>query len=281
MIPATRSERRVLSIIRLASYSTSDTRSHVREKGTTQMYSSLSLKIFYPDSVSESELDDYNNAFSFWYRIWIEMRDEVDDRSVRWSDSFSRQSEILVLYYEDRPIATCCHRYVDLRQRALIHDSYFSSAIWPESAREIIPELGTTCMLGSHLFIDPEFRKRRSELSIKAIVCSLCFAHVNGTRPDVLLGAVRIDRGLHKLFHDCGATSLHATAINWYERIPLDLIALFPKLAPIAIDARYQEAVRMIGATCDRFAVNYFERGAVLRRGSAAVRAAERGTSAA
>jgi hypothetical protein len=223
------------------------------------MYSSLSLKIFYPDAISHEEVDDYNDAFSFWYRVWLETREEIDDKVTRWSDSFSRQSEILVLYYENRPIATCCHRYVDLRHRSILEDSYFTPAMWPEEAKALVPNLGNTCMLGSHLYVDPEFRKTRSGLPIKAIVASLCFAHVNGTRPDVLLGMVRIDKGLHKLFHDGGAVSLHS-AVNWCEKIPLDLIALFPKSAPIAIDPSYQEAVRLIGQTCDRFAVSYFER---------------------
>jgi len=239
----------------------------------SSLHSSLSLKIFYPDSIIQSELDDYNNAFAFWYRIWLETRDEIEDRTNRWSDSFSRQSEILVLYYEGRPIATCCHRYVDLRHRSLIQDSYFTPAMWPDEARSVVPSLGQTCMLGSHLYIDPEFRKARSELPIKAIVCSLCFAHVNGTRPDVLLGMVRIDRGLDRLFHDGGAVSLHHGAVNWCQKIPLDLVAFFPRAAPIAIDPRYQEAVEVIGATCDRFATNYFERASY--RAHEAVRAPE------
>jgi hypothetical protein len=237
------------------------------------MYSSLSLKIFYPDAISPDEIDDYNNAFSFWYKIWIETREEIGERVSRWSDSFSRQSEIMVLYHEGRPIATCCHRYVDLRHRALFEDSYFTSAMWPEEAKGAVPTLGDTCMLGSHLYIDPEFRKSRSGLPIKGIVCSLCFAHVNGTRPDVVLGMVRIDRGLNKLFHDGGAVSLH-TAVNWCQKIPLDLIAFFPKKAPIVIDPLYKDAVRSISGTCERFAVNYFDRQ-YLHRGNDVSRASE------
>jgi len=220
--------------------------------------SSLSLKIFYPDIISHDEVDDYNDAFSFWYSVWLETRREVDETLATPSDSFSRQSEILVLYYQGRPIATCCHRYVDLRHQCALHDSYFASTIWPESVKAIVPSLGQTCLLGSHIFIDPDFRKSKSELPIKGIVCSLSLAHVDGTRPDVLLGMTRVDRGINKVFHDSGAISLHANA-NWYQ-IPVDLIALFPKEIPISIDQRYQEAVHSIGGTCDRFARNYFER---------------------
>lgn len=223
------------------------------------MHLSLSLRIFYPDAVSPDEIYDYNDAFSFWRKVWIETREEIGERTSRWSDSFSRQSEIMVLYHGNQPIATCCHRYVDLRHRALLEDSYFTSAMWPEEARRVVPTLGDTCMLGSHLYVDPEFRRSRTGLPIKEIVCSLCFAHVNGTRPDAVLGMVRIDRGLDRLFHAGGAVSIHA-AVRWCEKIPLDLVAFFPRKTPIVIDPLYADAVRSIGGTCDRFAVSYFDR---------------------
>ena len=219
---------------------------------------SLSLKIFYPDAVSPEEIADYNEAFAFWYDIWRETRKEVDTTLSTPSDSFARQSEILVLYCNDRPIATCCHRYVDLRHKCTLLDSYFTPTIWPESVVEKVPSLGNSCMLGSHIFIDREFRKRSSGLPIKNIVCALSLTHVDGTRPDVLIGMTRVDRGIDKIFHDCGAISLHPS-VSWYH-IPVDLIAMFPKRVPITIDPLYTDVVSAIALTCDRFTVNYFER---------------------
>jgi hypothetical protein len=218
----------------------------------------LSLKIFYPDAIATDEIYSYNEAFSFWYEIWLETRQEVDETLTTPPDSFSRQSEILVLYSDRKPIATCCHRYVDLRHHCVIYDSYFTTSIWPASVKSRIPGLGQSCVLGSHIFIDPAFRKSRSGLPIKNIVCALSMTHVNATRPDVLLGAARIDRGIHKVFHEAGALSLSADA-SWYH-IPVDLIAMFPKRSPMRIDAKYEDIVRSIGKTCHRFAVNYLQR---------------------
>jgi hypothetical protein len=225
------------------------------------MNTSLSLKIFYPDAISNDEMDDYNAAFSLWYKIWLETRKEVDDKLATPSDSFSRQSEILVLYCGDRPIATCCHRYIDLRHQCAVHDSYFTPAIWPEDIKAIIPSFGQVGLLGSHIFLDLDFRRGKSELPISSIVCSLSLAHASGTKPDVFLGVTRMDRGINKVFHDSGAISLRAGA-SWYQ-IPIDLIALFPKEIPITVDPKYQDIVQAIGRTCSRFAVNYFERNHV------------------
>lgn len=220
--------------------------------------SSLSLKIFYPDAVHDAELDEYNRAFAFWYEIWLETRREVDGSLATPSDSFARQSEILVLYDQARPIATCCHRYVDLRHQCVLYDSYFTSTIWPAAVRELVPTLGESCLLGSHIFIHPDYRRCKTALPIKAIICSLSMAHINGTRPDVLLGAARIDKGISKLWHEGGAVSLDAGA-SWYH-IPVDLIALYPKRTPITVPAGFQEIVRTVGKTCERFTQNYFER---------------------
>lgn len=220
--------------------------------------SALSLKIFYPDSISSEELNDYNQAFSFWYEVWLETRREIGHADDTASDSFSRQSEILVLYSAGKPIATCCHRYVDLRQLCIAYDSYFAPATWPPSVRALIPSLGESCLLGSHIYIHPEFRRARSGLPMKNIVCALSMAHINGTRPDVLLGITRIDKGIDRVFHDAGAISLRADA-RWYH-IPVDLIALFPKKDPMPIAAQYQDIVRTIGRTCSRFGRNYLDR---------------------
>jgi hypothetical protein len=58
--------------------------------------------------------------------------------------------------------------------------------------------------------------------------------------------------------------------VSWYQ-IPVDLIALFPRTVPIAIDPQYQEAVRSIGGTCDRFTTNYFERKLLYLNGGKSV----------
>jgi hypothetical protein len=220
---------------------------------------SLRLRVFYPDSISEQEMTDYNEAFALWYAVWKEFRKEVNDTFATPSDSFSRQSEILVLYDGSTPIATCCHRYVDLRHSCVLHDSYFDAGIWPDHVKARVPSLGQTCVLGSHIFIHRDYRKSKTGVPIKEIVCSLCMAHVNGTKPDVLLGIVRVDRGIDKVFQHSGALSLVSEEIAWY-RIKLGLIALFPGRAPLPIHPEYQEIVASIGRTCDRFGCNYFNR---------------------
>jgi hypothetical protein len=114
-----------------------------------------------------------------------------------------------------------------------MHDSYFDASIWPERVKALVPGFGQTCVLGSHIFIHPAYRKCQSGLPIKQVVCALSMAHLNGTKPDVLLGMVRIERGLDKVFRNSGAISLVDEVIWWYY-IQVGLIALFPARVPLS-----------------------------------------------
>ena len=218
----------------------------------------IRLKIFYPDQIRDEELASYNQTFDLWYKIWIETRKEVDAALGTPSDNFARQSEILALFVGDQPIGMICHRYVDIRQTCVIKDSFFSSTIWPEEVKQKLPALGATFVLGSHVFIDPAYRKSASGLPTKNILCALSFAHLNGTRPDVVLGMMRKDKSMHDIFYKSGAIMLHGDT-NWYQ-IPVDLVAFQPKKKMILIDPAFMPIVETIGFTCSRFGANYYSK---------------------
>lgn len=222
------------------------------------MSDSLELKIFYPDAIAEDEIEDFNGAYELWRRVWIETREEVARGLPTPSDNFSRQSEILVLYSGNRPIGTICHRYVDLRHAAIIEDSFFNPDLWSQEARAKVRTMGRSCVLGSHIFIDPEFRKNASGKSTKNLLCALSFSHLNGTAPDVVVGMMRKDKGMHDVFYKSGAVTL-SQDVHWYQ-IPVDLVAFFPARQEIFIDPSFKKESDEIGSRCPKFQSNYFNR---------------------
>lgn len=206
----------------------------------------LTLRIICPGTAAAGKgppaaLIDYDQVFNLWHSVWAETRREVSLMLPIYADNFSRQDEILVLRHQDRPIATCCHRYVDLRRRSTLLDSYFSPDVWPASVLELIPTLGDSCMLGSHLFVHPDFRGGRGGISIRAVMCTLSLLSFKHRAPDLMLGMVRVDRGMDRVFRDNGSVTLARS--NWYH-LPVDLIALFPGVAPIVVDPRCTDAVQ-------------------------------------
>lgn len=216
----------------------------------------LSLKIFYPDIVPDHETEDFNAVFALWHKVWIETRLEVGLSAETPIDDFTRQTEVLALFYENRPVATISHRFVDFAQPAVMHDSYFSPTIWPDWLLKKIPHFGRYGVLGSQIFIDPDFRKRASGLPTKQIICNLCFAHLNLAKPEVLLGRMRKDRGLHELLYRSGGLSLHVDT-SWRE-VPLDLVAFFPSKNPIALNPDFRDVVARMGEECDKFGQNIY-----------------------
>lgn len=211
----------------------------------------FSLRIFNPALVADHELEVLDRVYELWKRVWVETRREVDSSLPTPSDNFSRQDEIFALFDGDRPIGTVCHRYVDLRSSFALDDSFFSGSIWPAHVLAKLPSLGRTCALGSHIFVDRAYRKGASGLPIKNLLCGLSFARMNVTKPDLFLGMMRKDKGLHELLYRSGGVTLHADA-NWYQ-IPVDLIAFFPSKQKIEIDPAFAGPIHEIIAGCKYF----------------------------
>jgi hypothetical protein len=202
----------------------------------------LSIRIFHPKFINRVDPNDYDLAFDLWHEVWRETRQEINVALPTYSDNFTRQDEILVLRHGERPIATCCYRYVNLRQRCTLLDSYFDPDIWPEPVRAMIPELGNVCALGSHIFVHHDFRGGKAGVSIRNVMCSLAIMRLQHTGLDLMLGMVRTDRGMDRVFQDNGSVTLART--RWHNW-PIDLIALFPKTDPVVMDPRTAAAVQM------------------------------------
>ncbi len=213
--------------------------------------SDLSFKIFFPQSIADSEVNEFNQVYDLWFKVWVETRQEVDPGLHTPSDSFSRQDEIVVIYHQNIPIGMQCHRYVDTHQNWVTKDSYFMPKLWPEEAKEKFLSLGRFQILGSHIFIDPKFRKSASGLATKDILCTVALTHVYGTSADALVGMMRKDRGLSGLFYRMGAICLHPD-VFWYQ-IPVDITAFLIKEKPLIIAAEYKPIVDWARKNCTHF----------------------------
>jgi hypothetical protein len=219
---------------------------------------SLSVEIFFPGHVQEGQVERYNQVFDLWYRVWVETRHEVDTKLATPSDNFSRQSEVIGLFYEGRVIGLVCNRYVDIRQTAILSDSFFSHSIWPQAVLDRLPQLGRTYSLASHAFVDPAFRKSSSGLPTKHIVFALSFVQTNASLSDASLAMVRKDKNLHSIMLKSGWELLRED-VSWYH-IPVDLVVGFPSRKPIVIEPEVVEVIGRLRAGCPELGKNYYER---------------------
>ena len=210
----------------------------------------LRVEVFYPQQIEDSQLDRYNRLFDLWYQIWVETRREVNPSLPTPSDNFSRQDEVIGLFYEDRPIATICHRYVDLQQRCIMHDSFFTG-LWTDQVKESLAQHGRWFVLGSHVFIDPEFRKMASGYPTKNILCQLSFHRLNFANVDGVIGLMRKDKGMHDVFYKAGAKPL-IKDVQFYQ-IPVDIVMFHTAKQSILIDAADREVIDPIVSQSPNF----------------------------
>jgi len=66
-----------------------------------------SLNRFSLDAPSHVEANDHNDTFSFWYRIWLETRREVDAQWTASPRGATTLNELLPPSPRDEPVVAC------------------------------------------------------------------------------------------------------------------------------------------------------------------------------
>lgn len=182
-------------------------------------------------------IPSYREVYSHWKKIWQTTFQELDGQSEIDSDNFSRQDEILALFHKDRCIAVACHRYADLLLPSLMDDTYFSS--WPEEIKTKIQQMQGRIAIGNQISIDPAFRKLPDGTAMKDVLLWFSLNHLKAQEINFVLGAVREDKSLDKLFAKYGAQILKQNV--HLHNVPVTLvcfqrdeIALQPQGLPIS-----------------------------------------------
>lgn len=200
------------------------------------------LRRFEPMHLRPEEIEAFDLTFDLWKSVWKETFEKMSGPEYLPSDNFTRQSEVLALFFEGKPIALVCHRIVDLKSRSSIEDSYFR--VWPEDSKRELLQLGKNCVLGSQISIAPQYRKLFSNLPTKQIISYLSLYHLKDQGFDVVVGMMRADKGMEEVFYQSGARCLAKKQM--YYDIPVDLVVFLPKLKPIVIPEEFQFAVSRI-----------------------------------
>ena len=194
----------------------------------------------YQTPVAMEYSDAFELVYEFWKKTWRDVFQEIGKPSEIRSDDLTRQHEILVLYHGERPIAMVCHRYVNLGLRSTLEDSYFSSA-WTKEDCERVRAIGGFGVIGSQILVDPEYRKSHRQIPTKQLISLLSLEQVQRAKPDLVIGTMRVDKGMNKLFYEAGATSL-AKKIPYYGA-EVDLVCFFPKINPIKINPEFKDTI--------------------------------------
>jgi len=167
-------------------------------------------------------------AFELWHRIWNETLCELAHADKINSDDFTRHDEVIALFSGDRAIATVSVSYIDLTMKHWRQDSYFEP--WPESVLLDLSKKypGPKVMIGCYFTVDPLWRRENKGVSIKRLMTSLSMEHLLRSSYDVMVGTMRIERGMEKLAYEFGAMPLvkgieylssHVDLLIWDKKV--------------------------------------------------------------
>ena len=202
----------------------------------------LTLHVFSNGACGPAEQKAFEKTYALWKSVWGQTLKELDGLDVLTSDNFSRQHEILSLFIDDICVAIVCHRYVDLSLLSSRDDSYFKP--WPQEAFKKLCAHGNKAAIGSQITIHSGYRGESPFGRIKNVITSLSLRHLMDTDVDVIAGTMRADKGMNRLFYNCGAEPIESHVI--LHNVEVDLVAFFPKVNPIKIASESRDAIEMI-----------------------------------
>jgi hypothetical protein len=184
--------------------------------------SKLKFVEFVPGTNKENLTNAEKEAFQLWHSCWTDAYKYFGWKDQVFSDQWTRQDLVGVLFYEDNPIGVICFKIHDLSHPFAMYDSCLR--MWP---KEIIGEAislskGTKCLVPCWLTVHPEWRKQKPGFDTRYILSSFATEKLLDSNVDLMLASVVRSSNMHKAVYDSGAEPLK---INAKEKdLEIDLV---------------------------------------------------------
>lgn len=159
-------------------------------------------------------------AYATWRRVWARTFAELDGQAAMFSDDFTRQDELGVLFHDGECVGMTAYRWLECAGLGTSDDSYFKA--WPAHALAALRRAGSTVCVGSYLTVEPAWRGPRGAVSAKELLLALAVERYLASSADVMAGTLRNDRGMNGLAYRLGARAV-ATGVP-HHGVPVDLV---------------------------------------------------------
>lgn len=163
-------------------------------------------------------LDIYAKTYHCWKEIWSDtFRNEMNVNEVLFSDSFTRQDEILALFHQSKCVGLASIRYINPSYPGSIDDSYFRS--WPYPLIQKIKMENSIIATASHFTIHRKYRGSKQIIHWKKLLISLFIENFkrSSSKIQIMVAAARRIKSNEKNCYNSGAVPL---AVNLNYHIP-------------------------------------------------------------
>lgn len=203
-------------------------------------------------------LHKYNKAYNCWRETWLSYQTEMKQDKLLHSDAFTRQEEIMAIFYKDECAALIFCRHVDFNQDATIHDSYFE--VWPEIAIHRLCKEGKRILVFSQFTLNPKYRKNYLGLSWKDLLVGLCYERFVRSDCDAGATAARVQKHMEEAVYKVNGTTLFKN-LPFHETQSVDLVGFYhdtvcssvvPGIGPLA-EAIFDNASISVNTVKEKF----------------------------
>lgn len=183
--------------------------------------------IFLPGRFPPKEyLDKYHKAYHCWRSVWEHAYQvELHNLEDMPSDSFTRQDEVLSLFYKGQCAGVTFFKWIDAAEEPVVEDSYFKR--WPEIAFRKLCTQGKNIVISSYFTLHFDYRKNFMGLPWKDLLMGLIAKRFVVSGCDAMAGTTRLAKNVGEVAYRTGASPLIKNMPFASEEDKVDLVAWF------------------------------------------------------
>ncbi len=191
--------------------------------------SGLKVYLIPGKGVSDEYIDIYNRTYHMWKKTWKStMEDEwKEEHTPLFSDDFSRQDEIMSLFYNGECVACVFFKDTNFEEDSHFDDSYFK--VWNDLSMRKLLKHGNKVLVCCNFTVSTEHRRSKEGIPWKDVLANLTLKRLIASDFDVMTGTMRRSKGMHSTTYKFGAVMVQE---NVDYKIcgmnePVDLVALY------------------------------------------------------
>jgi hypothetical protein len=150
---------------------------------------------------------------------------ELNNTEYMPSDNFTRQDEVLALFYKGECAGVTFFKWIDGNELPVIDDSYFKH--WPEIAFRKLCLQGNHLVISSQFTLNFNFRKNFMNLPWKDLLMALVAKRFVLSGCDAMAGTTRLAKNVGEVAYRTGASSLIKSMAFANEEDRVDLVAWY------------------------------------------------------
>lgn len=171
----------------------------------------------------------HQKAFQCWHETWADFHmNEYQLTDKLHSDDFTRQSEILCVFYKGECAAVTFFNDVSLSDETSRQDSYFK--VWTENEFEALGKFGNEVTVCSQFTVHKNFRSKNQNILWKDILFPFIMRHFMEKNIGAMTGTMRVKKAMGNMAVENGGTLLVSNREYQKEgNETVDIVAFYQK----------------------------------------------------